>query len=236
MSGHSKWANIQHRKFNQDIKKSKKFSKILKEISVIVKVSGINSFRFKNIISNAKSLNIPKKTIYNSIKKILQIKKNDYKYINLEGKIDGVIIIMECYTDNNIRTISSIKSFFNKNGGKLCNNGELIHFFYRRGVFYIKNKYINKSLEEFELMTIDFGAENFLKTENKIIIYTNFENFGLMKAQLEKLKIFNKNKLYRVPKKFIKYITNNKKEKIITLIKKLEKHEDINNIYSNLDI
>ncbi|WP_185867245.1 YebC/PmpR family DNA-binding transcriptional regulator [Blattabacterium cuenoti] len=233
MSGHSKWSNIQHRKLNQDFKKSKKFSKILKEIYIVVKESGTNNSRFRNVILNAKSVNIPKSTIEKAIKKALQIKKNDYKNLNLEGLIYGISIIIECITNNNIRTISDIRTLFNKNGGRLCNNGELIHFFHRKGVFYIKKKDIHYSMEDFELMTIDFGAQDFTIDHNMIYLYTDFEYFGSMKNNLEKLEILYKYKVLRIPKQ-IKYVSEEKRNKVLDLMKKLHMNNDVENIYSNL--
>ncbi|WP_185861369.1 YebC/PmpR family DNA-binding transcriptional regulator [Blattabacterium cuenoti] len=234
MSGHSKWSNIQHRKSNQDFKKSKKFSKIIKEISVAVKESGTNSYRFKNAVLNAKSVNIPKRTIDKAVEKALQAKKNNYRNLNIEGLIHGISLILECITDNSIRTTSNIRILFNKNGGRLCNNGELIHFFHKMGIFYIEKKDIRYIMDDFELMTIDFGAKNFVKNDNMIYLYTDFEYFGSMKNNLEKLKIFHKYKIEYIPKQ-IKYISEESQSKVLDFIEKLYLNEDVENIYSNIN-
>ncbi|WP_185868586.1 YebC/PmpR family DNA-binding transcriptional regulator [Blattabacterium cuenoti] len=233
MSGHSKWSNIQHRKQNKDFQKSKKFSKCIKEIFIAVKQSGINNFHFKNAIVNAKSLNIPKKTIERTIEKALQKKNNNFIPLNLEGKIHGISMIIECLTDNNIRTISNIKTFFNKSGGTLCKHGELSHFFNRVGSFLIKKKNIPNSIEEFELMMIDFGANDFFEKNNKIYIYTKIEYFGCMKNNLERLNIFHACKLKRIPKE-VRYLSNNKKEKVLNLIEKIQLDDDVDHVYCNL--
>ncbi|WP_185856847.1 YebC/PmpR family DNA-binding transcriptional regulator [Blattabacterium cuenoti] len=234
MSGHSKWSNIQHRKSNQDFKKSKKFSKIIKEISITVKESGTNNSRFRNAILNAKSVNIPKNTIEKAIKKALQqIKTDNYKNLNLEGLIYGISIIIECITNNNIRTISNIRTLLNKNGGRLCHNGELTHFFKKMAVFYINKKDIYFSIEDFELMIIDFGAQDFKINNSMIYLYIDFESFGSMKNNLEKLKILYEYKLEHIPKQ-IKSISEEKKNKVLNLIDKLYLNEDVENIYSNL--
>ncbi|WP_185877457.1 YebC/PmpR family DNA-binding transcriptional regulator [Blattabacterium cuenoti] len=236
MSGHSKWANIQHRKSNQDIKKSKKFSKAINEIISIVKKWGINNYRLKNAIINAKSLNIPKNTIKKAIQKILNSKTNNYKNINIEGKIYGISIIIECITDNNIRTLSIIKTIFNKNGGLLCNNGELLHFFIKKLFFFVKKKdIINISLEDLELKLIDVGAEDIIEKEKEIHIIIDFKYFGCIKQNLEKLKIKYKSILKRIPKQK-KYISNDKKQKILSLIKDLNKNDEIKNIYYNVNL
>ncbi|WP_185851673.1 YebC/PmpR family DNA-binding transcriptional regulator [Blattabacterium cuenoti] len=238
MSGHSKWSNIQHRKSNQDFRRSKKFSKIIKEISTAVKETGKNktSFRLRNAILNAKSVNIPKQTIERAIQKALHNNKknNNYKNINLEGKVHGISLIIECTTDNSIRTISNIRTFFNKRRGRLCNNGELIHLFNRIGIFSIKkNDIINFSMEDFELMLIDFGAKDIVKEKNIIFVSTNFEYFGFMKNNLEKLKIFHNYEIKRIAT-HSKTISGKNEKKILNLIEELKKNEDVKNIYSNL--
>lgn len=233
MSGHSKWSNIQHRKSNQDFKKSKKFSKIIKEISIAVKKSGTNNPRFKNAILNAKSVNIPKNTIEKAIKKALQIKTDNYKNLNIEGLIHGISLIIECMTNNNIRTTSNIRTLFNKNGGRLCHNGELTHFFHRMGVFCIKKKDIHYSIEDFELMTIDFGAQDLKKDHNMIYLYTDFEYLGSMKNNLEKLEILHEYKIKHIPKQ-MKHLSEEKRNKVLNLIEKLHLNEDVESIYSNL--
>ncbi|WP_185849328.1 YebC/PmpR family DNA-binding transcriptional regulator [Blattabacterium cuenoti] len=234
MSGHSKWSNIQHRKSNQDFKKSKKFSKIIKEISMAVKESGTNNSRFRNAVSNAKSFNIPKNTIEKAIKKALQIKTDGYKNLDLEGLIHGISLIIECVTNNSIRTTSNIRILFNKNKGRLCHNGELTHFFHKMGVFCVKKKDIHYSVEDFELMTIDFGAKDFIEDHDIIYLYTDFEYFGSMKNSLDKLEILHKYKVKRIPRQ-MKYISEEKKNKVLDLIEKLYLNEDVENIYSNID-
>ncbi|WP_185866681.1 YebC/PmpR family DNA-binding transcriptional regulator [Blattabacterium cuenoti] len=235
MSGHSKWANIQHRKSNQDFRKSKKFSKIIKEISIAVKESGLNktSFRLKNALLNAKSVNIPKNTIERAIQKASQANTNHFKNLNLEGQIYGISMIIECMTDNHIRTTSDIRIFFKKKGGRLCHNGELVHLFNRIGIFSIREKNIPNSMEDFELMIIDFGAKDLLKDEKIVYIYTDFEYFGTMKNYLDKLNIPHQSIVKRIAK-HPKHISEKEEERILNFMKEIEKYEDIKNIYSNI--
>ncbi|WP_185856221.1 YebC/PmpR family DNA-binding transcriptional regulator [Blattabacterium cuenoti] len=233
MSGHSKWSNIQHRKSNKDFIKSKKFSKIIKEISIAVKEKNKTSFRLKNAILNAKSINVPKQTIERTIQKASKIKKN-YKNLSLEGQIHGISLIIECITDNSVRTISNIRTFLNKKGGRLCHNGEIIHLFNRIGIFSIRKNDIHFSLEDFELMLIDFGAKDIFKEKEKVSIYTDFEYFGSMKNNLEKLKIPHLYQIKRISIQQKKNITKENEKKILNLIEVLEKNEDIQNVYSNL--
>ncbi|AEU09530.1 YebC/PmpR family DNA-binding transcriptional regulator [Blattabacterium sp. (Cryptocercus punctulatus) str. Cpu] len=237
MSGHSKWTNIQHRKSHQDFIKSKKFSKIIKEIYMAVRELGSNnnSFRLKKAIINAKSLNIPKITIEKTIQKASKNNKNNYKNLNLEGQIQGISLIIECMTDNSIKTTSNVKIFFNKNGGRLFHNGTLTHLFNRIGIFSIKKKDIPCSMDNFELISIDFGAKEIRKDEKKMYIYTDFKYFGLMKNNYEKLKIVHKSIIQRIAK-HPKFISKENGKKISNFIEKLKKNENIKNIYSNMVI
>ncbi|WP_185882502.1 YebC/PmpR family DNA-binding transcriptional regulator [Blattabacterium cuenoti] len=236
MSGHSKWSNIQHRKIHQDCIKSKKFSKIIKEIFIAVKhlESKNYSFQLKKLISNAKSMNIPKHTIEKTIQKALNIQNSqNIKTFNIEGKILGVSMIIECMTDNYNRMMSKLKNCFNKIGGRLCKNGELIHLFNHIGIFYVNTKNINCPIEEFELMSIDFGAKDFFIKKNIIYIYTDFKSFGFMKNNLEKFNIYYKSEI-QWQAKYLQKISKNIKNKIIYFIETLKMNEDIKQIYCNI--
>ncbi|WP_185851086.1 YebC/PmpR family DNA-binding transcriptional regulator [Blattabacterium cuenoti] len=235
MSGHSKWANIQHKKSNKDFRKSKIFSKIIKEIFIAVKESGKNrvSFRLKKAILNAKSFNIPKNTIERTIQKALQVNKNNILY--LEGQFHEISLIIECLTDNHIRTTSDIKIILNKKGGRLCRYGELNHLFNRIVCFSIEKKYFRSSIEDFELMAIDYGAKDFLRDDYYLHIYTDFESFGRMKKYLDKMNNFY-NYLIKYLAVHPKYISDKYRKKILDIIEKLKEHEDVKKIYSNMKV
>ncbi|WP_185864556.1 YebC/PmpR family DNA-binding transcriptional regulator [Blattabacterium cuenoti] len=234
MSGHSKWSNIQHRKSTKDFRKSKIFSKMIKDISIAVKESGKNSFRLRNAIANAKSFNVPKNSIEKAIEKALQVKKNNYRNMTIEGRLHGISMMIECMTDNNVRTISNIRSLIHKNGGRLCKHGELSHLFQKIGFFDINIKDIHYPIEDFELMIIDFGAKDFIKNNETISIYTEFENFGFMKKNLEKLELFHSSKINYIPN-LTKNISYDKNKKVLDIIEKLKNNEDVDNVYCDLE-
>jgi len=127
MAGHSKWANIKHRKGAQDAKRGKIFTKIIKEISVAVKESGddINSNpRLRTAIQNAKGVNMPRENIERAIKKASGSDADTYMEVTYEGYApNGVAIFIECTTDNINRTVADVRAVFNKNGGELGKNG-----------------------------------------------------------------------------------------------------------------
>ena len=182
MAGHSKWANIKHRKGAQDKKRGKLFTRCIKEIHVAVKESGddINSNpRLKTAIQNAKGANMPKDTIERAIKKASSSDSESYIEVNYEGYGPyGVAFFIECTTDNINRTVANIRAIFNKYNGELGKNGSLEFLFNRIGVFEIDKNIGNISKDELEMDLIDSGLEELHNFQDSYIITTNFEDFG----------------------------------------------------------
>ena len=145
VAGHSKWANIRHRKGAQDAKRGKIFTKLIKEITVSVKTGGgpdpDANPRLRAAIQNAKGQNMPKDTIERAIAKASGAGGEDYKEINYEGYgPDGVAIFVECATDNHTRTVANVRMYFNKFNGSLGQNGCLQFIFDHKGIFLISLK------------------------------------------------------------------------------------------------
>ena len=141
MAGHSKWANIKHRKGAQDAKRGKVFTRIIKEISVAVKESGMDpdsNPRLRAAIQNAKSVNMPKDNIQRAINKAGGDNAETFQELTYEGYAPyGVAIFIECTTDNINRTVADVRAIFNKTGGELGKNGSLEFLFSKKGVFLI---------------------------------------------------------------------------------------------------
>ena len=161
MAGHSKWKNIQHRKGAQDIKRGKIFSKLIKEIMVAVKVGGADldgNPRLRLAVQNAKGANMPKDTIERAIKKASGVGADNLIETTFEGYgPSGEAIFIECTTDNNTRTVSSIRSCFNKYGGSLGKDGCLQFIFERKGIFTLEGSIPDE--ENLTMALIDAGAE-----------------------------------------------------------------------------
>lgn len=206
MAGHSKWANIKHRKGAQDKKRAKQFTRAIKEISVAVKEGGgpdpEANPALRNAIANAKGVNMPKDTIQRAIKKASGVDAENYELVTFEGYgPDGIAFFIECTTDNTNRTVASVRSIFSKNGGSLGTNRSLEFLFDRLGVFYILKEHIETSAEELELQLIEGGALEIEREQNQIIVYTAFEDFGNMQSKLEELNLPTKSaELQRIPK------------------------------------
>ena len=136
MAGHSKWANIKHRKGAQDAKRGKVFTKIIKEISVAVKDGGHepnSNPRLRAAIQNAKSVNMPKDNVQRAIKKASGDDAETFFEVTYEGYApNGIAVFIECTTDNINRTVAEVRSVFNKSGGELGKNGSLEFLFEKK--------------------------------------------------------------------------------------------------------
>ena len=241
MAGHSKWANIKHRKGAQDKKRAKIFTRLIKEISVAVKESGPDADtnpRLRLAIQNAKGENMPKDTIERAIKKASGAEADNYTEVTFEGYAPhGIAIFIEATTDNNNRTVSSVRSTFNKYGGSLGTNGSLEFIFDRKGVFSITKEALQqRNAEELEMELIDGGLQEIDKGEERITLYTSFEDFGNMQKLLDDLEITVKSSdLQRIPKT-TEALDLEKAQQVLSIIDKFEDDDDVNTVYHNLEL
>ncbi|MDT0651157.1 YebC/PmpR family DNA-binding transcriptional regulator [Autumnicola edwardsiae] len=241
MAGHSKWANIKHRKGAQDKRRAKQFTRAIKDISVAVKEGGgpdpEANPALRNAISNAKGVNMPKDTIERAVKKASGADADNYELVTFEGYgPNGIAFFIECTTDNTNRTVASVRSIFAKNGGSLGTNGSLEFLFDKKGVFVLEKEKIERILEEFELELIEGGATTIEKEEDYLTVYTEFTDFGLMSSKLEDLDIEPKNsEVQRIPMNTMELPVEDAK-KILALVDKFEEDDDVQNVYHNLEI
>jgi len=241
MAGHSKWANIKHRKGAQDKKKAKEFTRAIKDISVAVKEGGgpdpETNPTLRNAIANAKGINMPKDNIQRAIKKASGDDADDYQNVSFEGYgPNGIAMFIECTTDNQNRTVASVRSIFTKNGGSLGKNGSIDYLFERKGVFVIDKSNVELDLEELELELIEGGASEIEVDDELIYVYSEFTDFGMMSSKLEDLKIETKNAdIHRIPLNTIA-LEQQQAFKILDLIEKFEDDDDVKNVYHNMQI
>ena len=241
MAGHSKWANIKHRKGAQDKKRAKQFTRAIKEITVAVKEGGgpdpEANPALRNAIQNAKGVNMPKDTIERAIKKASGADADNYEMVTFEGYgPNGIAIFVEATTDNTNRTVASVRSIFSKNGGSLGTNGSLEFLFDKKGVFVIEKKNIEIELEELELELIEGCASSFDKEDEYLTVYTDFNDFGMMSSKLEELSIEPKNsEVQRIPLNTTELPVEDA-IKILNLIEKFEDDDDVQNVYHTLDV
>ena len=239
MDGHSKWANIKHRKEKSDAKKGKIFSKIGREIMVAVKAGGpdpeINS-KLKDVIAKAKANNVPNDTIQRSIKKASgDIDSVNYEEITYEGYgPEGIAMIVEAMTDNKNRTAGEMRHLFDKYGGNLGATGCVSWMFERKGLIVIEK---SESIDEEQLMmdVIEAGAEDFSVEDGYYEVLTKPEDFSKVRDYLEgKNYNFASAELEMIPTTYNK-IDDEKAEKVKKLIDILEENDDVQKVYTNME-
>ena len=237
MSGHSKWSTIKRKKGAADSKRSKIFSRIVKEIQIATKEGGgeeENNPRLRMAILNAKGVNMPKENILRAINKASSEGAN-LQEVTFEGYAPGgVALFIECLTDNNNRTVSNVRSLFTKRGGNLGTNGSLSFIFERKGIITIPKGKLNP--DEFELEIIDAGAEDISDEGDLYEISTSMEDFGKVRRKLEEMKIeFENASLQRIPND-LKKLSKEEALKVLRIIDEFEEDDDVQNVYHNIEL
>jgi YebC/PmpR family DNA-binding regulatory protein len=237
MSGHNKWSTIKRKKGAIDAKRSKIFSRIIKEISIAIREGGADpegNPRLRLALNNAKGANMPKDNIQRAMSKADK-DSAAYQEVTYEGYApSGVAVFIECLTDNPQRTVSNVRSLFNKRGGSLGTNGSVTFMFARKGIITIPKGNLN--IEEFELEIIDAGVEDLDIQEDVIIITTPMEDFGAVQKKLELMGIEAENaSLQRIPME-TKKLSTGEGVKAMRLIEEFEDDDDVQNVYHNLEV
>lgn len=241
MAGHSKWANIKHKKARMDAKKGKIFTKIAKELTVAAKQGGGDpeaNPRLKAAIQKAKDANMPNDNIERAIKKGTgEIEGVVYEEMTYEGYGPaGVAILLNVATDNRNRTAGEIRHLFSKHGGNLGESGCVAWMFDRKG--YMTTKLSDDmDEEELMLMAIECGAEDVSIEEGTLEVVTEPDNLEEVKQQLEEQGLqFNVAEITMIPKNTVKVTDEGEAEKLLKLMEVLEDHDDVQNVYANFDI
>ncbi|MDG1210448.1 MAG: YebC/PmpR family DNA-binding transcriptional regulator [Paracoccaceae bacterium] len=238
MAGHSKWANIQHRKGRQDKIRSKLFSKLAKEITVAAKMGDPDpdkNPRLRLAVKEAKSQSVPKDVIDRAIKKSQGGDAENYDEIRYEGYgPGGVAVIVEAMTDNKNRTASSVRSIFTKNGGNMAETGSVSFMFDRKGQIL----YPAGAGDEDCMMdaAIEAGAEDVESTEDGHTIYTESTDLAEVSNALEAaLGEAESTKLIWKPQTLTE-VDENSGATLFKLIGSLEDDDDVQNVTANFDM
>ncbi len=239
MAGHSKWANIKHKKERSDARRGKIFTKIGREIHVAVKQGGPDpetNSKLKDAIAKAKAANMPNDNIDKSIKKASgSATGEDYEEIIYEGYgPSGAAVIIEATTDNRNRTASDIRHIFDKFGGNLGSSGCVSYMFERKGVIIVEK---SESTDEDTLMleVLEAGAEDMLTEEEYYEIRTAVGDFSKVRESLEKAGYpFVEAQLQMLPETMVK-LNGKSASSMEKLIDMLEDNDDVQNVYHNWD-
>jgi len=239
MAGHSKWANIQHRKGRQDAKRGKIFTKLIKEITVAAKLGGgeINfNPRLRSAVAAAKEQNMPADNITRAIKKGTgELEGINYEEIRYEGYgLNGAAVIVDCLTDNKQRAVAEVRHAFSKNGGNLGTDGCVAFLFKQIGsIFFAPNNNPEDLMEK----AIELGAEDILINDDKSIeVITKPAEFHAIKDGFDKASMD-----YEVAEILMKpdieiELSGEDLEKMQKLIDALEDLDDVQEVYTNASI
>jgi YebC/PmpR family DNA-binding regulatory protein len=241
MAGHSKWANIKHRKGRQDKKKGKLFSKLSKMITSAAREGGGDSDMNPNLamaVDKAKDANMPKDNIERAIKKGTgELEGKDYKTDRLEAYgPGGVAIMINIVTDNRNRTLSDLKGIIRDYEGSLADKGSVAWKFEKRGKMLIEAK---DEAERDRLLEpiIDFGATDYEEFEDGLIVYTKPSGLHAVKRKLEQNKIKPKEVEFSwEPKIEVKIGDKKVAKRILKLMTDLEEHDDVESVFADFDI
>jgi len=238
MAGHSKWANIKHRKGRQDAKRGKIFSRLIRELTVASRLGGPvaeDNPRLRTALDKALSSNMPKDTIERAIQRGSgSAEGDDLEETTFEGYgPGGVAIIVESMTDNNNRTVAEVRHAFSKAGGNLGTDGSVSYLFIKKGLIQLSN---NTSLEQVLEVAIEAGAEDIEEnSDQSITISTLPEDFDpVKKALIDKEIETLESEISLVPETSISTDLETS-IKIYKLLEALEDLDDTQNVHSNAD-
>lgn len=240
MSGHSKWANIQHRKGAQDAKKGKVFTKLIKEILVAARMGGADpnsNNRLRAAIAAAKTVNMPKDNIERAIKKGTgELEGVNYEEINYEGYgPGGVAVLVEAMTDNRTRTVAEVRHIFSKRGGNMGEPGSVAWMFSKKGVITVDKA---KADEDTLLsVVLDAGAEDMKDEGEQWEIHTEPSVFEDVKQALEANSIaFSSAEITMLPTTTVEVTDEETASKLLKMMDALDDNDDVQHVHANFDI
>ena len=241
MSGHSKFANIKHKKEKNDAKKGKIFTMLGREIQVAVKAGGpdpaVNG-KLRDVIAKCKANNMPNDTIDRSIKKAAGGGEDvEYENVTYEGYgPNGVAVIVEVLTDNRNRAAAKVRNAFTKGGGNMGNSGCVSFMFDEKGLIVIDKEEIDMDEEELMMAALDAGAEDFAAEEDSYEITTAPDDFSAVRETLEAAGIpMASAEVTMIPQTYTELTDEEDIKKMNKLLEMLDDDDDVQNTYHNWD-
>ncbi|WP_352398521.1 YebC/PmpR family DNA-binding transcriptional regulator [[Clostridium] aminophilum] len=239
MSGHSKFANIKHKKEKNDAAKGKIFTVIGREIAVAVKEGGAdpaNNSKLRDVIAKAKAANMPNDTIDRGIKKAA----GDAASVNYENLVyegygpAGVAIIVETLTDNKNRTAANVRAAFSKGDGNVGAQGSVSFMFDRKGQIIIDKEECEMDADELMMLALDAGAEDFTENEDDFEVITDPENFSEVREALEKAGIaMVEADITMIPQTWVNVSDEDAKKKLSRILDLLDEDDDVQAVHNN---
>ena len=241
MSGHSKFANIKHKKEKNDAAKGKIFTVIGREIALAVKEGGAdpaNNSKLRDVIAKAKSNNMPNDTIERGIKKAAgDVNSVNYEQVTYEGYgPSGIAIIVEALTDNKNRTAANVRSAFTKGNGNMGASGCVSYMFDKKGQIIIDKEECEMDADDLMMMALDAGAEDFAEEEDCFEIVTDPDDFSVVREALEKEGIVMASaEVTMIPQNYVTLTDENDIKYLNKTLDLLDADDDVQNVYHNWD-
>lgn len=242
MSGHSKFANIKHKKEKNDAAKGKIFTKLGRELAVAVKEGGgpdpDNNSRLRDVIAKAKANNMPNDTIDRNIKKAAGEGSGDnYEHITYEGYgPNGTAIIVKALTDNKNRTASNVKNAFTKGSGAVGTPGCVSFMFDEKGQILVDKEECSMESDELMMLALDAGAEDFVEDEDSYEILTAPEEFSTVRLKLEEEGIVMADaQVTMIPQTYVELTSEEDIKNIQKTFDLLDEDDDVQDVYHNWD-
>ena len=241
MSGHSKFANIKHKKEKNDAAKGKVFTIIGREIAVAVKEGGPdpdNNSRLRDVIAKAKANNMSNDTIERGIKKAAgDANAVNYESVTYEGYgPNGTAIIVDALTDNKNRTAANVRSAFTKGKGSLGTQGCVSYMFDKKGQIIIDKEECDLDADDLMMMALDAGAEDFTEEEDSFIVLTDPDDFSVVREALEQEKIAMADaQVTMIPQTYVELTDEQDLYNINKILSLLDEDDDVQEVYHNWD-
>ncbi len=241
MSGHSKFANIKHKKEKNDAAKGKIFTVIGREIALAVKEGGAdpaNNSKLRDVIAKAKANNMPNDTIERGIKKAAgDVNSVNYEQVTYEGYgPSGIAIIVEALTDNKNRTAANVRSAFTKGNGNMGASGCVSYMFDKKGQIIIDKEECEMDADDLMMMALDAGAEDFAEEEDSFEILTDPDDFSVVREALEKEGIpMASAEVTMIPQNYVTLSDENDIKYLNKTLDLLDADDDVQNVYHNWD-
>lgn len=241
MSGHSKFANIKHKKEKNDAAKGKIFTRIGREIAVAVKEGGAdpnNNSRLRDVIAKAKANNMPNDTIDRSIKKAAgDANAANYEAITYEGYgPSGTAIIVETLTDNKNRTVGNVRNAFTKGGGSVGTSGCVSFMFDKKGQIIVDKEECDRDVDDLMMLALDAGAEDFTDDEDCYEVLTAPDDFSAVREALEAEGIpMLSADITMIPQTTVELTSEEDIKKMNRILDLLDEDDDVQEVYHNWD-
>ena len=239
MAGHSKWANIKHRKGRQDAARGKAFTKIIREITVAAREGGgdeSHNSRLRTAVSNAKSENMPMANVERAIKKGTgELEGESYESAIYEGYgPGGVAMFVETLTDNRNRTVSEVRHLFSKHNGSMAESGAVAWVFEQKGLVVVPKDGVEE--EDLMLVALDAGAEDISEEEITFEIYSSLPDLEAVRKAIEGAGIeIERAGLTRIPQNTVS-VEGKTAQQLLTLMEMLEDNDDVQRVYANFEM